>query len=600
MENKNNSNTVVIIPAYEPPTSFYDYLILLSECGFRKLIVVDDGSGEKYSSVFEKAEKLPSVTLISYSENRGKGHALKTALSYCKTHFNESCVFVTADCDGQHLSGDVVRVAEAAAKQPHTLVLGARDFSLECVPKRSRTGNIFTRRAFSLLYGISLSDTQTGLRAFSYSLLDELLKISGERFEYEMNMLISLHKKDIRIFEEKISTVYAEEADGCERVSHFRTVSDSLRVLGILFRSLGRYFFSSAVSAVIEVSAFFLFTSMMLRLTDLSPAIKMLVPTVSARILSSVFNFILNFKLVFGGEKKGALKRYYLLWTVQLGVSYGIACLLNLAFARLPIEAIEITALITLGKAVCDLIIAVFSYQIQSRWVFARDKKGAPRFYGAYLKFWRVIYNLFVKKYKSSVTPPDSEPCVYVSRHLNTRAPIRICQSIGFDLHFFVLANFFGFRNIYKQYSTYTFTERYKRRGIARILAKIAAFFAALWLAPLIKSIEAIPVHRGGSDSMITFRRAMEYLDRGESLVLFPDIDYTADEGVPSEIYTGFLYLEKMYYRKHRRHLTFVAVSVDKPSKIITETGRVRFESDDFKEELPRVAEKIHSLLIKK
>lgn len=600
MKSNSNYSTVVIIPAYEPPASFYDYLTILSERGFRELIVVDDGSGEKYSAVFEAAEKLPGVTLISYGVNRGKGRALKEAFSYCKEHFDEGCVLVTADCDGQHLTEDVLRVAEAAAKHRDALVLGARDFSLECVPKRSRTGNLFTRRAFSLLHGISLSDTQTGLRAFSYSLLDELLEIRGERFEYEMNMLISLHKKGVRIIEEKISTVYAEEADGCERTSHFRTVSDSLRVLGVLFRSLGRYFFSSVVSAVIEISAFFLFTSLMLKFTDLSPAIKMLVPTVLARILSSVFNFILNFKLVFGGGKRGALRRYYLLWTLQLAVSYGAACALNLAFARLSLTAIEITALITLGKAVCDLIIAAFSYQIQARWVFASDKKGAPRFYGPYLKFWRVIYNLFVKKYKSSVAPPEHEPCVYISRHLNTRAPIRICQSIGFDLHFFVLANFFGFRNIYRQFSGYTFTERYGRRGIARVLAKIAALFAALWLAPLVKSIEAIPVYRGGSDSMITFRRAMEHLDQGESLVLFPDIDYTAGEDLPSEIYTGFLYLEKLYYRKTWRHLTFVTIAVDAGSKSITETGRVQFEGGDFKEELPRVAEKIHSLLMEK
>ena len=598
MKNNSNYDTVVIIPAYEPPESFKDYLERLCARGFCRLVVIDDGSGEKYSEFFKELSSLAALTLISYPENKGKGHALKTAFAYCKEHFDEGCVFVTADCDGQHTEEDVERISEASAKNRGALVLGARDFSLECVPKRSRTGNLFTRRAFSLLYGISLSDTQTGLRAFSHSLLDELLKISGDRFEYEMNMLISLHKRGVEIVECEISTVYLEKQDGTERLSHFRTFSDSMRVLGVLFKSLGRYFFSSAVSAVIEITAFFLFASMMLKLTDLSPAVKMLVPTVSARILSSVFNFILNFKLVFGGGKRGALKRYYLLWTVQLGISYGIACALNAALSSLPLGAIEKSSLITFGKALLDLVIAAFSYQIQSRWVFSEERRGAPRFYGPYLKFWRAIFNLFVKKYKSLVSTPNTEPCVFVSRHLNTRAPIRICQSIGFDLHFFVLNNFFGFRNIYRQFSGYTFTERYKRRGISRILAKIAAFFAAIWLAPLIKSIEAIPAYRGGGDSMVSFRRAMECLDRGESIAVFPDIDYTANEDVPSEIYTGFLYLEKLYYRKTGRHLTFVTVAVVAKSKSITETGRVQFESNDFKAELPRVAEKIHSLLM--
>ena len=599
MKNNSNYNTVVIIPAYQPPPAFYDYLTRLCARGFRGILIVDDGSGEKYSDIFRDAERLRPVAVVSYGENKGKGHALRTAFAYCKEHFPNDTVLVTADCDGQHTAEDVERVAAIACERRGALVLGARDFSLECVPRRSRTGNLFTRRAFSLLYGISLSDTQTGLRAFSHSLLDELLKISGDRFEYEMNVLISLHKRGVEIVECEISTVYLEKQDGTERLSHFRTFSDSMRVLGVLFKSLGRYFFSSAVSAVIEITAFFLFASMMLKLTDLSPAVKMLVPTVSARILSSVFNFILNFKLVFGGGKRGALKRYYLLWTVQLGISYGIACALNAALSSLPLGAIEKSSLITFGKALLDLVIAAFSYQIQSRWVFSEERRVAPRFYGPYLKFWRAIFNLFVKKYKSLVSPPNTEPCVFVSRHLNTRAPIRICQSIGFDLHFFVLSNFFGFRNIYRQFSDYTFTERYKRRGISRFLAKIAAFFAAIWLAPLIKSIEAVPAYRGGGDSMVSFRRAMECLDRGESLAVFPDIDYTANEDVPSEIYTGFLYLEKMYYRKHRRHLSFVAVSVDKATKSIVELGRVRFGEGDFKEELPLVAEKIRSLLMR-
>ena len=299
MKNNINYNTVVIIPAYQPPPAFYDYLTRLCKRGFRGILVVDDGSGEKYSDIFKGAERLRSVAVVSYGENKGKGHALRTAFAYCKEHFPNDTVLVTADCDGQHTAEDVERVAALACERRGALVLGARDFSLECVPRRSRTGNLFTRRAFSLLYGISLSDTQTGLRAFSHSLLDELLKISGDRFEYEMNMLISLHKRGIEIVECEISTVYLEKQDGAERLSHFRTFSDSMRVLGVLFKSLGRYFFSSAVSAVIEITAFFLFASMMLKLTDLSPAVKMLVPTVSARILSSVFNFILNFQVLF-------------------------------------------------------------------------------------------------------------------------------------------------------------------------------------------------------------------------------------------------------------------------------------------------------------
>ncbi len=593
---RNSSSSVVIIPAYEPPSSFTDYLISLSERGFEKLVVVNDGSGEKYAEIFKKIKEIPSVELISYDVNMGKGHALKTAFRYCLDNFAEDDVFVTADCDGQHLAADVESVAKEAARHREALVLGSRDFSLDCVPKRSRAGNLFTRKIFSLLYGISLSDTQTGLRAFSYSLLDELISISGERFEYEMNMLIALKKHRISIIEKEIATVYKEEPEGCERVSHFRSVRDSARVIGVLFKNLGWYFLSSLISAVVEIAVFFLLTSLAVGV-DLRPlAVKMLIPTVGARIISSVFNFFFNFRLVFRGKSKRSLLRYYALWTVQLGASYGIACGFGAIFGSLAPTSAGL--LITLCKSFCDLIIALFSYQIQSRWVFADKPRDKNRFYGAYLRFWRVIYNIFVKKYKSRVEPPEGEPHVYISRHLNTQAPVVICQSLGFDLHFFVLHNFFGFRKVYKQYREYTFTAKHDLRGIKLFFAKIAAFFAALWFAPMVKSIKAIPVYRGGSDSMITFKRAMEYLGRGESLIVFPDIDYSADEKTPSEIYTGFLFLDKLYYKKHGRHLCFVTLKVDSECREITETGRVTLGDGDFNVEMEAAAYRLHSLLM--
>jgi len=598
MKTYENEKTVVIIPAYEPPKSFVSYARELALGNCRKIIVVDDGSGQKYSDIFSQIEKIDKVTLITVPNNRGKGHALKTAFEYCKQSFDSETVFVTADCDGQHPVNDVDAVAARAALSPESLVLGVRDFSLECVPKRSRTGNLFTRRMFSLLYGLSLSDTQTGLRAFSYGLIDKLLSIKGERFEYEMNMLIVLHKKGVKIKEEKISTVYRSTTDGEEPLSHFRTVRDSMRVLSVLFKNLGWYFLSSVVSAVIEILAFFLLANTVLDANFGSVALNMLIPTVGARILSSVFNFILNFKLVFGGKSRRAIGRYYLLWSVQLGLTYGATCAFTALFERLQIGQIETAALITACKAIFDLIIAVLSYQIQSRWVFSENVRTKTRFYGPYLRFWRAIYNIFVRKYDSLVTPPESEPRIYVCRHLNTHAPIKICQCIGFDLHFFVLHNFFGFKNVYKQYSTYTFTARYGRHGIKLLLAKLASPIAALWFAPIIKSIEAIPVYRNSADSIVTYRRAMKYLERGESLILFPDVDYTAGADEKSDIYTGFLYLEKLYYRKYKKHLTFVTLKVDDEKKKIVETGRVLFGSDDFACEQKAIAEMIHSMLM--
>ena len=99
----NRSKTIVIIPAYEPSHAFVDYAKLLLAKGFGGLVVVDDGSGEKYADVFAELSALELCTVISYVPNHGKGYALKTAFKHCKENYGEEYVFVTADCDDSTL-----------------------------------------------------------------------------------------------------------------------------------------------------------------------------------------------------------------------------------------------------------------------------------------------------------------------------------------------------------------------------------------------------------------------------------------------------------------------------------------------------------------
>ena len=81
-------------------------------------------------------------------------------------------------------------MGRAALEETDRLVLGVRDLTLPQVPPRSKLGNRLTSWAFHLLYGVRLADTQTGLRGIPWGMLAWCGEIRGERFEYEMNMLI--------------------------------------------------------------------------------------------------------------------------------------------------------------------------------------------------------------------------------------------------------------------------------------------------------------------------------------------------------------------------------------------------------------------------
>ena len=95
-------------------------------------------------------------------------------------------------------------------------------------------GNKTTSRMFRLFYGIGLSDTQTGLRAIPRTFLERFIRVEGERFEYETNMLLQMKKQGILFLEQPITTVYDPE----DYSSHYNALKDSWRIFKVMFKGL--------------------------------------------------------------------------------------------------------------------------------------------------------------------------------------------------------------------------------------------------------------------------------------------------------------------------------------------------------------------------
>lgn len=104
-----------------------------------------------------------------------------------------------------------------------------------------------------MVTGVSVSDTQTGMRAFSSKLLEFMVNIPGERYEYEMNVLVACAKEGISIIELPIQTIYHDKGNSC---SHFRKVRDSIRIYGQLFK----FSFVSFSSFLLDCGLFVLLT----------------------------------------------------------------------------------------------------------------------------------------------------------------------------------------------------------------------------------------------------------------------------------------------------------------------------------------------------
>ncbi len=295
----------VIIPAYEPDEKLIKLLDELCAEGVGPVIVVNDGSDEaSYGHLYEAAREKGAIVL-DHAVNMGKGRALKTAFNYCLGEYRDLLGVVTADSDGQHAVSDIKKCMQALLEDPEALVLGVRDFDQAGIPARSVFGNKLTSKVMRFLVGIGISDTQTGLRGISADFMRFLLTEKGERFEFETNMLLDTKELGIRIKEVPIKTIYLEE----NRSSHFNPIKDSIRIYSVFLKFL----VSSLSSSVVDIVLFSIFCAMFKKVPLAIGYI--MASTILARVISAVYNFLINYRVVFHGKgnRMKAAVRYFLL-----------------------------------------------------------------------------------------------------------------------------------------------------------------------------------------------------------------------------------------------------------------------------------------------
>ncbi len=377
-------DVTVVLPSLNPDEKLNSVVDGLIQKGFTDIVVVNDGSKADHLEPFKKAAEHPEVTVLTHEVNKGKGRGLKTAFEFVLKNRPDSKGVVTVDGDGQHTSHDILKCAERMLSEKNKVVLGCRDFDSPNVPPKSRFGNKTTSRVFSMFCGMKISDTQTGLRAIPREFLPMLVQTKGERFEYETEMFFALHKHKISWVEETIDTVYID--DNSE--THFNPFLDSIKIYRIILKFIFKYTLSSLICCVIDIGLFNLFNfllagSVLLENIKIDTgigrffvkifsggndavALKVLIATVVARVISSIVNYILNRNAVFESNTsvKRSVWKYYLLCFIQMILAaagvFGFSALFGGG------EALE--GLVY--KPIVDVLLFLVSYQVQQRWVF--------------------------------------------------------------------------------------------------------------------------------------------------------------------------------------------------------------------------------------
>lgn len=339
----------IIIPAYNPDERMNELIRALTDEGFINIIVINDGSTPECEELFTQAARQ-GCYLLTHAINLGKGRALKNAFNFALAEGLADSGVVTVDADGQHTPKDVARLAEVMHENPGALVLGVRTFGKD-VPLRSRFGNKMTALIFSFVNGGALADTQTGLRGMGSEALKRFLPLAGERYEYEMNMLLYARRFDIPLVQVPIETIYLDK----NSASHFNPLIDSFKIYTLLLSFVA----SSLISFGVDYAVF--------------AAVNILVPgqlflsVVSARVISSLFNFSVNHSLVFHEKafNPATFFKYYILVVVVMLCSYGLIYVLS--------NVLHIN--VYFAKVISDAALYLLSFFAQREFVF-KHKKG--------------------------------------------------------------------------------------------------------------------------------------------------------------------------------------------------------------------------------
>ena len=336
----------IIIPAYNPDEHLIDVLNGLKKY---KIVVVDDGSKNK--DIFEKVKKYRNVKLMTHDVNKGKGMAMKTGMEYV---FNETeddgIIFV--DADGQHKKEDIEKVIAVFEKNKNSLIIGSRCFKGK-IPWKSKIGNNITRFLFKTFTFKEVKDTQSGLRAINTKFVPCLLNVKGNRYDYEMNVLLELCNK-INIIEVPIETIYEDMNNS---TSHFKVFRDSF----LIYKNFIKLLLYSLLSFLTDSGLY----SLLIKLIGTS-ASNLFLCNISSRIISGSLNYNLNKKFVFRSKKENTLSNYIML---ALGIVLLNSFILNIFVNTLYINAY-------LAKLLVEIILFIFKFIIEHKLILnERSKK---------------------------------------------------------------------------------------------------------------------------------------------------------------------------------------------------------------------------------
>ena len=205
---KNKDDIYIVVPAYNEEKMIGSTLKKLKGEGYKNIIVVDDGSSDNTYNIAKEKGTIVCRHLI----NRGLGGALGTGIK-CALLYNPK-VIITFDADGQHDPKDIEKIAKPILEDNYDVVIGSRlmdENEVKNMPKIKRIGNWGLNLLTYLMGGHFITDSQSGLRAFSNKSAKIIIEqLKSNKYEVSSEFVVLIKRNNLKFMELPIKTIYTD------------------------------------------------------------------------------------------------------------------------------------------------------------------------------------------------------------------------------------------------------------------------------------------------------------------------------------------------------------------------------------------------------
>ncbi len=347
----------VIIPAYKPGDDLVRLLSELKNNGFKRIIVVDDGNGASKADFFRNIEEQYGAVILHHDINLGMGRSLKTAFNHALFNYKDIVGCVISDCNGSYNVSDICKCAGMLSDNPESLIITNRQKENSDITFVGKLKNKFFTYSYKFLFGLTVNDPQSILKAVPAKYMKKLLKVNGEGYPFDTNILVYTKNYHIDVIEMECDTVYSMR----KNPEKYRTLRESF----FIYVNFVTYMLISIWATIVDIVLFTLLCSILERFNSLkSFQVYIYLSTIIARIISATMSFNFNHRFVFKKKhrQKETFQRFFLVAGCQMLVS---AILVSTIHRYVGGEEVLI-------KIPTDFVLFFVAYQFNRKFVFRR------------------------------------------------------------------------------------------------------------------------------------------------------------------------------------------------------------------------------------